>query len=446
MRVFTTGIQDEKGRDNRIYRLMNQHTSRVSAYKKAIDSAITASGKNQPVVLEVGAGYGEMSIYAAKRGCRVYSIDSNHEAAESLRADARGLDLKVIEGDARNAAIPERADIIVSELIGNLGPDFAMGTILDYSRDRFLKKNGIMIPQGVKSFMQYSSDFKNLSDIQFGIIKDYYTSFSFDETSSGLLLGEPANVWTYEWNKQNSNIVKAELPYVQGANSIIGYFSARLFEDICLDNHPSKTYISWRNLFLPIGKSTNSRHVEGDVKDSGFEINSRACEMIVFSQSSITSNRENIWQQLYRLNNINDAPVCENYSDWVKEDAKALLYKTRAPELEKQIESLRDPHVELMLKALNQKGILLVYNSSGLDGSLDWLPENAREFAKVNLFDSCKIRPAYETSSDSSKKQYTQSIASRYGIKPGRIVTLSTHGDGINTHNLSMREVFEKVI
>jgi protein arginine N-methyltransferase 1 len=425
---------------------MSRHTKRVDAYKKAIDAAIISTGKSNPVLLEVGSGYGELSKYAAENKCRVYSVESNHDAAESLKADSRGLDLKIIESDIRNVLLPEKADIIISELMGNLGPEYAMGPLLDFSRDRFLVKDGIMIPQEVHAFMQYTKETENLDDLSFGMIKNHHTTFINKAAKPNLLIGKPINVWSYVWNKKNSNKISALAPHMANANSIAGYFVANLFNGITINNHPSVKNGSWKNLMLPIGTSTNPRAIEADINESGFRINTKAYDMIVFSQSSITTKRDNIWQQLYKMNQITDAPVSDNYADWVRADTGALLNKTRAQNLTEQIELLRDPHINLMLQGLTQKGILLLYTSSGLDGSLDWLPENARALARVNTFDSNKIYPAMETASDSTKESYVQKVAEQYGVKQDRILRLTTGSNGLNTSNLSISELFRKVV
>ena len=101
----------------------------------------------------------------------------------------------------------------------------------------------------------------------------------------------------------------------------------------------------------------------------------------------------------------------------------------------------------------NQKEILadlFRFNTNPKGRSPLWTAQsnnaNARNIAKVNLFDSNKIHPAMETASEFTREKYVEDVAAKYNINPDKIIRLTTSNHGLNTCNLSMRELFEKVI
>lgn len=103
------------------------------------------------VVVESGCGSGVLACFAAKAGAtRVYAIEeSNIIQIARCIAQRNGLDDRIIfvPGNSLRVALPERADLIYSELLGSdaLGQD-----VLLYHCDalqRFLAPAGRMIPQ-----------------------------------------------------------------------------------------------------------------------------------------------------------------------------------------------------------------------------------------------------------------------------------------------------------
>jgi protein arginine N-methyltransferase 1 len=131
----------------RDYGEMIADRERFEAYRKAIVKAV----RPDDVVLEIGCGPGVFALLACQAGARkVYAIESEeivHFARELAVANGFVDRIEFIQGDSRKMELPERANVIVSDLRGSL-PFFgrAIESIED-ARKRFLAAKGQLIPQ-----------------------------------------------------------------------------------------------------------------------------------------------------------------------------------------------------------------------------------------------------------------------------------------------------------
>ncbi len=120
---------------------------RFGAYSKAIAKAVRPGD----AVLEIGCGPGVFALLACRAGAKkVYAIDSEDvvQFARQLAA-ANGFEdrIEFIQSDSRKAELPERVNVIVSDIRGVLPLcGHAISSIED-ARQRFLAPGGILIPQ-----------------------------------------------------------------------------------------------------------------------------------------------------------------------------------------------------------------------------------------------------------------------------------------------------------
>jgi predicted RNA methylase len=118
---------------------------RTSAYRRAIEGQVEGR-----TVLDLGCGTGIMAMFAARAGARhVYAIEETSilEVAQAL-ARANGLDNRItfIAGNSRDITLPEKVDVVVSELIGNEPLGERIVPVLRDAGCRFLERGGTMIP------------------------------------------------------------------------------------------------------------------------------------------------------------------------------------------------------------------------------------------------------------------------------------------------------------
>ncbi|XP_014284743.1 uncharacterized protein Art8 [Halyomorpha halys] len=162
--------------DLNVHKLMLTDNVRMKSYKDAI-----LSNKDlfmDSIVLDVGAGCGILSIFAAQAGAKtVYSV----EAAPSLTPLIKQVVeenkfshvIKVIEGEMERVIIPEKVDIIISEWMGFYLLHEGMLDSVLFAK-KYLKPNGVMFPEECTLYIslcelpQYFDEWYNLHGVKMG--------------------------------------------------------------------------------------------------------------------------------------------------------------------------------------------------------------------------------------------------------------------------------------
>ncbi|CAG7872380.1 unnamed protein product [Brassica rapa] len=128
---------------------MLQDYVRTGTYHAAVmENRSDFSGR---VVVDVGAGSGILSMFAALAGAKhVYAVEAS-EMADYARKLIAGNPLlaeriTVIKGKIEDVELPEKADVLISEPMGTLLVNERMLETYVIARDRFLSPNGKMFP------------------------------------------------------------------------------------------------------------------------------------------------------------------------------------------------------------------------------------------------------------------------------------------------------------
>ncbi|KAG2638986.1 probable histone-arginine methyltransferase CARM1 isoform X2 [Panicum virgatum] len=115
------------------------------------------------VVVDVGAGSGILSLFAAQAGARhVYAVEASEMAEHAQRLisgnPSLGQRITVINGKVEEVELPEKADILISEPMGTLLVNERMLESYVIARDRFLAPDGKMFPTTGRIHMAPFSD------------------------------------------------------------------------------------------------------------------------------------------------------------------------------------------------------------------------------------------------------------------------------------------------
>ena len=139
--------------DLSMHRWMLRDTVRNEAYRKALLHAV----KPGDVALDVGAGTGILSMFAAAAGARkVYAVERTPTAnVARMIVETNGMSdrIEVLQSDLEEIELTEKVDVLVSEWMGGFGVDENMLAPVIIARDRFLAEGGRIVPACVTAYM-----------------------------------------------------------------------------------------------------------------------------------------------------------------------------------------------------------------------------------------------------------------------------------------------------
>lgn len=254
-----------------------KYTEYQRAMRLAFLDRVDEEHKNDDVivVMVVGAGRGPLVRAAfiaatqADRRIKVYAIEKNPNAVVTLQAAVEeewGDSVTVVSSDMRSWQAPEKADILVSELLGSFGDNELSPECLDGAQ-RYLKDDGISIPQSYTSYIQPLQSSKLYNDVKGSRERDkpHYTPFEMPYVvyfHNVFRLDRPQSLFTFHHpnydeiidnNRFGSRTFRANIDCCM--HGIGGYFDAVLYKDVTISTHPenhSKTMCSWFPIFFPL--------------------------------------------------------------------------------------------------------------------------------------------------------------------------------------------------
>ena len=251
----------------RVFGAMITDVERFHAYSKAITRAVRPGD----TVADIGCGPGVFALLACQAGARrVFAIepaDSIQFARELAVANGFTDRIEFSQRDSRKTELPERVNVVVSDLRGVL-PLFGHAIpSLEDARRRLLATGGIMIPQrdALKAAVLEAQEYyslltkpwrKRLAELDLSPLAlpalngCYGSSFNEDQ-----LLTKAQDFGLLDYTKGAMTSVTAELEFHatrEGtAHGLCLWFETKLFENIGYSSGPGHTDSVHGQLFLP---------------------------------------------------------------------------------------------------------------------------------------------------------------------------------------------------
>uniref|UniRef100_A0A2K5S1Y9 Protein arginine N-methyltransferase 5 n=1 Tax=Cebus imitator TaxID=2715852 RepID=A0A2K5S1Y9_CEBIM len=227
------------------------------------------------VLMVLGAGRGPLvnaSLRAAKqadRRIKLYAVEKNPNAVvtlENWQFEEWGSQVTVVSSDMREWVAPEKADIIVSELLGSFADNELSPECLDGAQ-HFLKDDGVSIPGEYTSFLAPISSSKLYNEVRACREKDRDPEAQFEMPYVVRLhnfhqLSAPQPCFTFSHPNRDPMIDNnryCTLEFPVEVNTVLhgfaGYFETVLYQDITLSIRPethSPGMFSWFPILFPI--------------------------------------------------------------------------------------------------------------------------------------------------------------------------------------------------
>jgi protein arginine N-methyltransferase 5 len=209
----------------------------------------------------------------------------------------------VISGDMRDFKPDEKADIIVSELLGSFGDNELSPECLDGAQS-FLKENGIMIPQSYTSFIspvmcpKLHCDVRPFYDMNKHSLSNYETPYVV-YMKNVYEIDRPKALFNFTHPKPNIGANNdcyqtTEFTAQQDClmHGLAGYFESQLYGGVIMSIHPdthSEGMFSWFPIYFPIKEPVQIK------KGDNIKVHFWRC-----------SNKHNVW---YEWSLSSPAPV-----------------------------------------------------------------------------------------------------------------------------------------
>ena len=265
------GSYYESYADIEVHRLMLKDLPRTLAYRDAFEKLGEERIKGR-VVLDVGAGSGILSLFAAKCGAKkVYAVEASDIAGHTIElVKENGYEdvIRVLQCRVEDCQLEEKVDIIVSEWMGFYLLHESMLSSVLTARDKFLKPGGLMLPKTAKLYAA-PVNMEDYCNERFGFWTDVF-GFSMNtfisaeaqsmlsapvisEVKEEMLLAQPQlvkEIDLIEASQSDLRLVSAELPFVANKQGICHgfcfWFDCHFEEGVVLSTSPKAPMTHWK--------------------------------------------------------------------------------------------------------------------------------------------------------------------------------------------------------
>jgi protein arginine N-methyltransferase 1 len=259
-----------------MHQVMLGDRARLEAYDKALAQVVTPGA----VVADVGAGTLALSALALRHGAgHVYAIEADPQLAalaeRLIEANGWSDRVTLVPGDARLVRLPRKVDVIVAELMGNLGPEEDMSRVLRVLARRSLRPGGAVVPQRLATYLAAVE----FDDEGWGVWRDGFLGMRLDVVREHVEPGAQLHFFNRMPTVLGAPVVIADsadgngmpragrLPRLAierpgSLQAIVGYFNATLAPGTALSNFPSYPGCNWAVWVWPV------RHTPVDPGDA----------------------------------------------------------------------------------------------------------------------------------------------------------------------------------
>ncbi len=250
------------------YHLSMLHdTARMDAFRRAIDASVQPGD----VVVDIGCGSGVLSFMACEAGAgKVYAIEGGPviDVARELAIDNGFADrIEFLGGWSLDVGLPEAADVLISETIGNAGLDEGIVAWTFDARQRLLRPGAVLLPQRLRLWVCAAESFDDhalVADWRSAALPyDYAAAHRraartlwYADLTPANLLGQPELAADVDLRTASDVMItsagRVQVDRAGTLHALACWFDALLCPGVTVDNLPPRTGSSWSHGFLPL--------------------------------------------------------------------------------------------------------------------------------------------------------------------------------------------------
>jgi protein arginine N-methyltransferase 1 len=242
---------------------------RNAAFHEALSRVVV---KGKTTVADIGTGTGLLAFLAAGLGAKkVWAYEAAEIGAVAVRLKAlnKMRAVELIPGRSTEIIEPERADVVVTETLGNFALEEFLVETMNDARARYLKPGGILIPGAVEQFacpvigprirddlcvwdrIGYGLDFSPAREMSLNNV--YIRTLKPDELLDG---GASAQRWDrVDFSEKNRlsrrGTMRFEAPAAFTVHGLAVWWTAELVPGVSLTTSPLAPPTHWEQLFFP---------------------------------------------------------------------------------------------------------------------------------------------------------------------------------------------------
>ena len=259
--------QEASGRLLRFHAAMLADRRRLDTYRRAVAQTVRPGD----VVVDIGAGVGMLGFWALEAGARhVYAVERDRSLVLARKAaEATGLADRVtfIEGYSTEIELPERADVMVADILETWGLNARiLSTTLD-ARERLLKPGARMLPRAMEPFVapvSFPAGYERFVDIyraawtgiDYGALAHHAASVLHPlRPQDADLLAEGASLGRVDLAAHTdatfTGTVTVEVSRTATAHGLAGWFRAELTDDDEISTTPDIGTVGYAMAYAP---------------------------------------------------------------------------------------------------------------------------------------------------------------------------------------------------
>ena len=239
---------------------------RTSSFLRAIMEVVDPGS----VVLDIGSGTGVLSLFAAMAGAsHVFAVEREPViglASEIAASNGLSERITFIAGSSTDVEIPQRADVLISETIGNVGFDEGIAVWVADAKNRLLKPNARIVPRrvdAIASLVSVPRDFRTIEQwseplhtLDFApLARVVRNSLLWTDLSPAAIVTRPTVVFGLDFSEDLGSlagVVRGEVMKDALVHGIGVWFRSDLTSNVTITNAPPNEVPSWAQGFLSL--------------------------------------------------------------------------------------------------------------------------------------------------------------------------------------------------